>query len=522
MLKVLLVDDEPVALKALKVLINWSKLGYSVCGEARDGKTALQMILSQNPDVVVTDIRMPAMDGLTLIQQSRQQSQHRVRFIILSGYGDFQYAQQAIKFGVAEYLLKPVDENALVVVLTRLHEELTQEDRQEQMKRENAQSALRNKVLALCLSNRRPDEAQIASICQGLNIEDATLLRCIKLKFSGGSGGETPEAAADSIELIKKYLEKNYRFFSFDTGASHISALYFTEKQDPQQTLEFFAALQKELFRVFAVQIAIIVSMQVDGITGLPQARDSVVRLETSFYFYEQREVLLYEDYADLDCDYNVSDIFKTDIVVKGIAQRDFSSVSALLDEIFDSLKSKHVPIDAVRIFLNNIVIEIIRLINDLQGDFNAFLRANSTYINALDSMTAGDAKEMTLRLCLKTINYSDMLIKQNAKGIINDVEKYTMQNYMHELNLKIIADKLHINTAYLGQQFKKKTGMNYIDYLNEIRIDAAKKYLSTSNLKIYEIAEKVGFMNTDYFTSKFQKVEKMSPTEYRTQFENR
>jgi two-component system response regulator YesN len=516
MLKVLLVDDEPVVLKALKVLINWDELGYSVCGEAKDGKTALQMILQQNPDVVVTDIRMPAMDGLALIQQCNMQARRRVRFIILSGYDDFQYAQRAIKFGVAEYLLKPVDENALMDALMRLQIHLEQENQKEQLLWENKRSSILNKLRALYSSSRKPDDSLIASIYEGLDIDHAVNLRCVLLKKIHFTERINSSRPSDVYCAISDYLEKNYRFFVVDEGETHSGLLYLYDDQTPEQISAFFSLLQKELEKIFGINTAFIIGMPGKGIEELQKSRDSAILLETNFYFYEQRNVMLYEEYRNLNCDYNVSDIMKTDAIEKCIEQGDFTGISALLDEAFESMKRRQESIDAVKIFLNNIVIEIIRLINDLLGDYNILIKTYSAYINSLETMTMGDVKEKTLRLCFKAINYIKVLKKQNAKGIINDVERYTLQNYMKEINLKIISDKLHISTAYLGQLFKKKTGKNYNDYLNEIRIEAAKKYLATSNLKIYEIAEKVGFTNTDYFTYKFQKIEKISPSEYR------
>lgn len=521
MLKVLLVDDEPVTLKALKVLINWSELGYSVCGEARDGKAALQLILQEHPDVVVTDIRMPGMDGLSLIQQCRTQQLQNIKFIILSGYGDFQYAQQAIKSGVADYLLKPVDEDALTEVLKKLQQDIAKERRQEQLRQESSQSALRNRIRALYQSGKKPDEATAASISGGLRINGEESLRCVTIKILGGRDAEAASGHA-SNEAVTDYLEKNYRFFAVDAEESRLSLLYLYENMDARQMAAFFTSLQKEMGRVFGLQTAILVGMGGNGLEELPQSRDSVRKLETNFYFYEQRDMLLWEDFENQDCGYDVGDILKTDRIISGIAECDFTGASTALDEIFDVLKSRHAPLDAVKIFLNNIVIEIIKLISSLQGDTDTVIKANAAYVNNLEAMTLGEAREKTLRLCYKAIHHVEMLKKQGFKGIVNDAENFIAQNFMNDINLKVVADRLHINPAYLGQQFMKKTGRHFNDYLNEIRIEAAKKYLAASSLKIYEVAEKVGFKNTDYFTSKFQKLEKMSPTEYRVFLEGR
>ncbi|MBO9598418.1 MAG: response regulator, partial [Cohnella sp.] len=129
MMKIILVDDEIFVRKGLLALIPWQRLGYEVVGEADDGEEAMKLIDRLRPDVVITDIRMPVMDGLRMIGNVRENGGYAPKFIIISGYSDFKYAQQAVRYGVQDFILKPIDEDELTVALLRIKDLIEEEHR---------------------------------------------------------------------------------------------------------------------------------------------------------------------------------------------------------------------------------------------------------------------------------------------------------------------------------------------------------------------------------------------------------
>jgi two-component system response regulator YesN len=376
--KVLLVDDEPFVTKALKVLINWEELGYSVCGEASNGQDALELIKKLEPDVVITDIRMPKMDGLELIQYCREMLKTNTKFIILSGYSDFKYAQKAIKYGAKEYLLKPIDETELIDRLKVLYKEF---DRERQ-------------------------------------------------------------AVEDSSKQAKFNI--NYKFYK-NSGC-----------------------------------------------------------------------LILSDDIRKLNFNYSYDNILSVNHIIEAIEKNEKDKLKTIVREVFCQFYKSLSAVDVIKMHINNIIVELMKLISEVGGDADSFIQEHSGYVNQLEELNFEEARENTLNLCLEGVSYIKSIKNSSSKGVINEVEKYIKRHYMEDINLKLISEKFFMNSVYLGQQFKKCYGKHFNDYLNEIRIEEAKKLLARTNKKIYEISECVGYKNRDYFVGRFQKSTNMTPTEYK------
>lgn len=502
--KVILADDEPIVLKALKVLIDWEGLGYTVCGEASDRKHALRLILQERPDVVITDLRMPGINGLALIQRCREEGLSHIRFVILSGYSDFQYAQQAIQYDVTEYLLKPVDEDALSTVLSKMRLKLLKEQRQDQLRMGYLRSSVQGQLKAMLLTAYLPGERQLQQIRDVLHMDKGAGIRYVRMQLQG-EGREAAEA----------FLEKEDAFFFIDTG-EYTGLIYRSGGQTAEEVKQVFTDLAQELYRIFEVKAIFMVGLPCEGLENLSQSGRSVRDMEANYNFYAEEEVWIAEEYAGLEYSYDASDILQMSPILEAVEDGSYSEVSVAIEQLFGNLREKRVSPELVKTILSGIVTEIVRMITHLEEGNQIEIEEYSAYINQVGRMTAAEAREKLLRISFRAIQRLDALRRQNAKGIINCIEKYVSQNYMNDINLKFVADQFHVNSAYLGQQFKRKTGIHFNQFLNQIRIEAAKQYLKNSDLRVYEIAEKVGFKSTDYFTRKFQGTVGQSPVEYR------
>lgn len=508
MFKVLLVDDEPVVLKALKVLIDWANLGYAICGEAANGKQALQMIERDVPDVVITDLRMPAMSGLSLIGQCRAHGYQNMCFIILSGYGDFQNAQQAIRLGVVEYLLKPLDEEALTDTLLRMRKKL------EEARASKCAGEQRNWSLFKARLRSLFAMEESVAVDEGQDFPELAgyaHLRLLKVKLL-----EPQREAAATLAALEEYLERDWHGAVVDRDEGGAVLLCPFEVECPEtvraQLSALLAGVQKEL----GVRTAILASNSASRVQDLRTAQRALRQIDVRYGFYEPGAILLYEDFVDRWDAEAFYDISWIDTVVDQVACCDQSGISDALDAMFERMHRDFLSVDSVKMLLNGMAVAISRLIKDYEGDYQVLLKRNATYIEVLETSTAEEAKRNTHRLCLKAVFYIQECQRRNVKGIISDIEQYIRRNYASDIHLRAVAEHFHINAAYLGQLFSKRMGVSYNTFLNQIRIEAAKKLLITSNLRVYEIAERVGYKNADYFVSKFQQIAGKTPTEYR------
>jgi two-component system response regulator YesN len=378
MFKVLLVDDEPFVTKALRVLIDWEDLGYSICGEASHGEEAVELIKKIGPDVVITDIRMPKMDGLELIKYCSDVLKTNPEFIILSGYSDFRCAQQAIKYRVKEYLLKPVDEDELIGRLKAISKEFAKK---------------------------------------------------------------------------KESFDESYK----------------------------------------------------------------KAKLNVTYNFYKRSGCLIPEgNISKLSFNYNFEKILSIKHIIEAVDKGDKNNIEAIIKEVFNQFYKSLSTVEVIKIYLNNLIVELMNLINEVGGDVDCFMQEFSSFAGSIEELNFKETEKNTLKLCIESVGYIKSLKDNSSRGVINDVEKYIKKHYMEDINLKLISEKFYMNPVYLGQQFKKYFGKHFNDYINEIRIEEAKKLLSRTNKKIYEISEAVGYKNRDYFVGRFQKSTNMTPTEYK------
>lgn len=378
MFKVLLVDDEPFVTKALKVLIDWEGLGYTICGDASHGEEAVEQIKKLKPDVVITDIRMPKMDGLELIKYCSEVLKVNSEFIILSGYSDFKYAQQAIKYSVKEYLLKPIDEDELIESLNSL-----------------------SKV----------------------------------------------------FQKKKEALEESYK----------------------------------------------------------------KSKLNMTYHFYRNSgSLILQEDITKLNFNYSFEKILSIRYIIEDVDKGEKNNIELTIKEVFNQFHKSLSTVEIIKMYINSLVVELMKLINEAGGEVDSFMQQYSSFVSNIEELNFAETEKHTLKLCLQSVSYLKSLKDNSSRGVINDVEKYIKKHYMEDINLKLISEKFFMNPVYLGQQFKKYFGKHFNDYINEIRIEEAKRLLARTNKKIYEISEAVGYKNRDYFVGRFQKSTNMTPTEYK------
>ncbi|MDQ0338595.1 two-component system response regulator YesN [Caldalkalibacillus uzonensis] len=360
---VVLVDDEFYIRQGLKKMINWETYDFKISGEAEDGEQAWQMIQDTNPDVVITDICMPVMDGINLIKRIKESQVYPCKFIIISGYGEFKYAQQAVRFGVHDFLLKPIEQGELTQALERLSKILEQEKN-------------------TCLTHQ-----QWLDLLQDV-------------RHDASNDGEL-DTSWDTILL--EQIEEN-------------------RLEEAQQTIT-------RMFREFQVQ-----------------------RLAP----------------------------------------------------------------EAVRVSLWRSIQRVLNVIRSMDGD-EQNMKTLSQLMRSLDcQVTLTELRRLFLVFVQEAVQVIDQLRQNKHRGEIEKIKRYIDLNYHQHISLKHIANKFYLNPIYLGQLFKKTYDVYFKEYLLQIRINEAKRLLRQSDLRVYEIAEKVGFKSVDYFVTKFEEREGMTPTAYR------
>lgn len=512
--KVFLVDDDYYVRKGLLELIDWVGCGYQVIGEADNGEDALELIKYDKPDLVVTDIRMPVVDGLDLIKELKESTDLNLHFIIISGYNDFEYAQSAMRHGVHDFILKPVDKEEFETTLKRLAEEINKEKMIEKSHQKSIAISTLNQLL-----KGKVEMAKVDKYIQDLNLKNVSKMRYMFIEINDFHADLSE--ISDVIQNEIEFMTQNEQVIIKE----HSEGCFGTLVTDKQLDLfghdinQFVIQLQQELSRKLNKEVTLYLGEQVK----YPyQIRDSYQKaLETMQYKYtvKANEPIYYDDIKNKQINYIKLDQSRYDQLMEFVNEHHVEGIHDSIREIFNDFQTMRFARDAIRTTINRCVHEVIRNIKIREGS-EYELTTLQAMLNWEDvPLTLEQIKKVFTEFVLEGSAYIFKLNQDRVKGSIHKVKEYVDNHYQENLTLKDIAKKFYMNPAYLGQLFKKEYGIYFRDYNRQVRINEAKKRLRQTDLRVYEIAEEVGFENPDYFVTQFRKEVGMTPMNYRKEF---
>lgn len=501
MYKVLLVDDEPTIREGLRTLIPWDELGFEVIDTAANGQEALQKCEELQPELLIADIRMPGMTGLELIKTLRDMN-NNMHVLILSGYADFEYAKQAILHRIDGYLLKPVDEDELTGYLVKLRDQL---DKSATIVRESSDE------------HHFTMEMAIQSLLAG----DAPQL-LTSSEMSGSLDWESYEVILIKLNTSKELVSfKNKLRVMFDERRRGI---VFT--MEPYIGIVLNGSLGDDINRrnVYK-EIWVACSEHVFAVSGgevhsWEEIANSYLialdRMKDRFFLENGTISLAGRDYVQSDStDHGkyIDNLFlaSIDTLYFALEVGNHSAAKQLIRETAEEMVSSGSTEEEIKTrFVQLFSTVLDKLIHNKSEIQSLKIRAGLVeiyketrylgLIERLEAIAEGMASSMDNA-------GTDTLIKRMIDLI--------HRNYSENLKLEKLADLYNYNSAYLGKLFKQVTGEHFNTYLDKVRIEQAKTLLE-QGLKVYQVAEKVGYANVDYFHTKFRKYVGTSPSNYR------
>lgn len=508
-MNVLIADDEKIVLEGLKYIIDWNQLGFHICDTAADGRDALQKIMNLKPELVMLDIRMPKMNGIEVVQEAIAGG-FTGKFIILSGISDFKLAQTAMRYGVDFYLTKPIDEEELEQAVRSIHEIIDKENRSqttyEQYRAKARDSILQDILLNTCdYYKLDADDLHLnTNVYQVVSYENynqdyfhtvwdfAELMR-----VSNRDNHSFDILESDQRKII--LLKGSFAISKFNDLMKHYNVA--PQKNSPFDSV--FLAYGRKVYRIQDIHISY---------------QDVCLLCDRRFFCEKNQHIAGYEelvskqeqghtstrnmapDYAELFTNY--------------IQSSNQTLIAATLKQLTDYLRQTEFEITFIKHFLADIYILVKQKIMQLYKSDDALFPANASIIDLIDSkyylyeIIAFFAEQFDMWTHL--VGYS------SGETVLDEVLYYISHNYQQNLKLENIASLFGYNSSYLGKIFSKKLGVNFNAYVDQVRINEAKKLLADNRFKVYEVAGQVGYSNVDYFHKKFKKLVGTSPAEYR------
>lgn len=521
--KVFLVEDEIEAREGIRDNVAWKSAGFEFCGEAPDGEIALPLIEATQPDVLITDIRMPFMDGLQLCKIIREHMPW-VKIIILSGHDEFSYAQTAIKLGVTEYLLKPVSSADLFNVLQKLTTLLDQDKKErETLKR------LRDQV------------------------EDNLLLLRERFLLRLAMGGESYAAAVEQsqelgldiiaeyylVMLVKIEMAENARSFDFSECQIIEQVLgsmavgdpnLFLTKKDVEEWVLILRGSSSEHLENEAVFLAESIKREVGEKTscrlnigiGDPQQRLGDIHRSFSEALIRINDHNWGSNHPALESERNRVELVKLD----QSALESFLK-SGNLDGFEEFFTSYIQPLSeaALRLYLvkQYMVVDIVltsaQFVSDLGGNVDQVFPEIREIEGLLASVkTIEQIKAETRRIITNALAYRDSQVGHERSMIIHQAKTYIDTHFSDpDLSLREVAAHISLSPSHFSAIFSHETGQPFRDYLTAVRIDWAKELLRMTNLKSAEIAYQSGYNDPHYFSYFFKKITGQTPQQFRS-----
>lgn len=534
LLKILIVDDEFYFREALKISLPWEKLGFSICGEAKNGKDALEKISILNPDIVLVDINMPIMDGLEFVQCVNEMKLN-IKIVILTGYSEFNYAKQAVQLGVNNYLLKPVNEEEMAKTLKQLKKIIESEkDRKIQfdmLKKQVQESlpVLKDKQLnELLLRSSALNMQRIEEKFKYLNINilsEYYQVAVIELDnesdFNWNEEDKQLWRFAVS-NIVREIFSEIFNLEVFNDNSEKICVILgYVDNYKDKCSLDLdvmFGQLKDIVEKYFTFTITIGVGNVKINLSDISSSyKEAVFALKNNIVF-GNNNVIMYSGITDSSLTKNIDTIEYKNQLLMDMRMANTSGVTKILNKMFKEIKERSINHE----FLFVICIEVISICFEFIAE-SGYNLIDILHDNQLNIITKVQTMK-NLALLEQYINniFIDVIksIEKNkiskARKLIEEIREYINDNYHNEeLNIAEISNHFYINYSYLCYLFKREVGNTINEYIIEVRLKKAKVLFDGGNKLVSDVAERVGYSDANYFGKCFKKRYGVSPSKY-------
>lgn len=542
MLKIFLAEDEVVVRETIKRMIPWEELGFELVGEAADGEMALPLLIRQQPDLLITDIKMPFMDGLTLARLAKKEIPG-LKVVILSGYDDFNYAKQAIGIGVEDYLLKPITKNALIERLSeirsRYEHEKTQKEYYEKFQREmqayekNSSrdffEALVDGSMDMMEVYKRAEKLGLDIVAEAYNVLIFTM-NCDE-DFSG-QRDEYSSWEAESLELLENFFAGHSSAMLFRSNIFSYGVLLKGQRETIEENTR---ACVDEIRKILSRQDGrrewfLAVGQSVERLSQIQKSYHTASRAFSQRYLYDEN-ILYYDEMETMEHPGGQAEtednayLQKVDVnaLNPAILQKFLSN--GLQEETENFVKDYFYaigqePMESL-VFRNYVILNVrfsvISFIKGLGCDTNEMESADTEEVLAESGKNMESAIAYAKKMISQAIEIRDQNSGNKNRSILKTAVDFIDSHYMEEdISLNTVANVANVSANHFSALFSQNMGQTFIEYLTTLRMNKAKELLRCTGMRSSEIAGEIGYKDAHYFSYLFKKTQGMTPSDYR------
>ncbi len=531
MFKALIVDDESMVVDSLYATLPWEELGIDEVMKAYSSREALEVAERRHMDIIITDIRMPGMDGLELMRRIRTFSEHAI-FIILTGYAEFDYAKKSIEYAAADYLLKPVSDEQIIrsirTCVSRLQELWEQRSSYQRtvMTLKEQAPVIRSNLLRELMEGRRFSGSQLDEKLELLDLpmrhSDEIFPMLIRLEsdFSKYPQQDRYLLEYAIVNMAEEIMQHHFRLWTCKDVHNFlvfiVSARPDTRKEQAYELLlRHSDQLHQKTQQVLGGSISIVIGNAAPLHRGLPQIhRDAIALMRTKIGGDKGLLLELKEADASQAANYLWS-LYETPTLLQQFEAGDWKGAQLKLEVIFAQMESMP-GLSSEQLFevYHTLLAACYHYAHLNERSLLGDLPTAASLPRSLEALQT--LKEWAFKLCDRLLMENQLQIEQTRSPMIEKVLAYIHSHLAEDVSLQTLADHAGYHPVYLSKIFKLTMGEGLSEYLLRVRMELAEQLLLQSDLKVYEITARVGYLNTAHFIKVFKKNHGITPQEFR------
>lgn len=533
MIKLFIVDDEPNTREGLRYYFDWHKYDIEVVGEADDGSIALEPILRLLPDIVLTDIRMPEMDGLQLANKLRD-AKSETKIIFVSGYEDINYLKTALKVKAVDYILKPVNLEELAAVIEKTIKAINEEKAEKRLIYEmnakliESMPTLREKFFMTLVRDGIDEEIDINEKIRFLELQlpnDANY--CVialsiddKLtKFEYMTEKDKQIMCFSIINICEELINKSMSGYIFENRIGEYVCILKIKPSDPEDNLyTLISDIKESMLKYLKISFTIGVGFIVHGLVNLSKSYSKAYENVSQRLFLGKNNIITV-DSLETEEDFTYKfDIEKVQQLTNLLKSVDEIKLTKAIEEIFMQIsKYKYANVK----YCINVCLQLLltssRVLMELQiNNEEIDIDENEVWEELFKLETLEDMKNSVTRYFVKLCKHISIKRNKKCRNVIEQIKKIIDNKYKENIGINDIAQEVYLTTTYLCMVFKQETGETVNDYLTKVRIEKARELLKEPKNKLYDICYEIGYSEPGYFSKIFKKHTGLTPSEYR------
>ena len=509
MYKILIVDDEKIERKGISLLFRRMDIECDLA-EAVNGQDALEYLMENEADILLTDVKMPHMDGIELIRQIKDRDiNQNMKIIIISGYSDFEYAKLAVKLGVSDYILKPVDPKEFEATMKKTVKEL-EDKKLEQDIVEKGTEFLRQHYLYSLVNGLNTDNLQQMQVIGGE--WDMKYKRLMLLEFSNNFFGKADTEFTDNLKQCLDESGAKYQYLNLNTEQC---VIFFEGDGDKDYWENIARKILNMIKYKYDATAYIAVSSEFFSAEEITKVFDEAENLMGNRFYQTDTKVYFPYDKSRYSADVALADDTVMKQMKQDIKMKDMDSLRHHLEDLYEKYKNNT---DYSQMYIKFVFCNILKDCYDNipnAGELELNSEIEKLY-KAADFNTVVDIININVKRLEETFSANPQVLHRQ----IESVKQYIYEHYGEELGVEQLADMVYMAPSYLSCVFKKETGQNLSKFIKAYRMEKAKELLENSHKKIVTISEQVGYSNVSYFCQSFREYFGISPQKYRSQGE--